>query len=148
MCGPSLRQTFQKFSGALASTRGGLEIVFNQQLTRLGFTSLTASLPQAQRYLENGSEEYLYWVTRNYLSIDMGLKQTWLCYSSWGEFFFTIGFSFQSSFASCIFCTDFSTISLHQEELSGLACIFCTVLDTRTMIFCLWQWSLEPKNSP
>ncbi|KAF5196610.1 hypothetical protein FRX31_013804 [Thalictrum thalictroides] len=29
--------------------RGGLEIVFNQQLTRLGITSLAASLPQAQR---------------------------------------------------------------------------------------------------
>ncbi len=29
--------------------RGGLEIVFNQQLTRLGYSSLTASLPQAQR---------------------------------------------------------------------------------------------------
>jgi hypothetical protein len=39
----------QKFWGALAGTAGGLEIVFNQQLTRLGFTSLTASLPQAQR---------------------------------------------------------------------------------------------------
>jgi len=26
--------------------RGGLEIVFNQQLTRLGITSLAASLPQ------------------------------------------------------------------------------------------------------
>jgi hypothetical protein len=42
--GPSLWRTFQKFFGALASTKGGLEIVFNQQLTRLGFTSLTASL--------------------------------------------------------------------------------------------------------
>jgi len=29
--------------------RGGLEIVFNQQLTRLGITSLAASLPQAER---------------------------------------------------------------------------------------------------
>nr|PNR36532.1 hypothetical protein PHYPA_022383 [Physcomitrium patens] len=47
--GWSLGPTFQKFWGALASTAGGLEIVFNQQLTRLGFTSLTASLPQAQR---------------------------------------------------------------------------------------------------
>jgi hypothetical protein len=28
-----------------------LEIVFNQQLTRLGKTSLTASLPQAQKCL-------------------------------------------------------------------------------------------------
>jgi hypothetical protein len=67
----------------------------------------------------------LYWVTRIFLSIDMGLKQTWLCCSCWGEFFFTFGFSFQSSFASCIFCTDFSTISLHQEEVRDLACIFC-----------------------
>ncbi len=47
---PSLWRTLQKFSGALASTRGGLEIVFNQQLTRLGYSSLTASLPQAQRW--------------------------------------------------------------------------------------------------
>jgi hypothetical protein len=67
----------------------------------------------------------LYWVTRNFLSIDMGLKQTWLCCSRWGECFFTFGFSFQSSFASCIFCTDFSTISLHQDEVCDLACIFC-----------------------
>ena len=29
---------------------GGLEIVFNQQLTRLSITSLAASLPQAQRW--------------------------------------------------------------------------------------------------
>uniref|UniRef100_M8BD45 DNA repair radA-like protein n=1 Tax=Aegilops tauschii TaxID=37682 RepID=M8BD45_AEGTA len=45
------RGPFQKFSVTHEGQRGGLEIVFNQQLTRLGITSLAASLPQAQRYL-------------------------------------------------------------------------------------------------
>ena len=38
-------------SQGVAQANEGLEIVFNQQLTRLGFTSLAASLPQAQRWL-------------------------------------------------------------------------------------------------
>uniref|UniRef100_A0A0E0N0E5 Uncharacterized protein n=1 Tax=Oryza rufipogon TaxID=4529 RepID=A0A0E0N0E5_ORYRU len=45
---PEEKEPFQKFSVALTGQRGGLEIVFNQQLTRLGITSLAASLPQAQ----------------------------------------------------------------------------------------------------
>ena len=52
--------TFQKFWGAPKGTAGGLEIVFNQQLTRLGKTSLTASLPQAQRYQEMVLHSTLY----------------------------------------------------------------------------------------
>jgi hypothetical protein len=39
--------------------RGGLEIVFNQQLTRLGITSLAASLPQAQRWFEMLAHPFL-----------------------------------------------------------------------------------------
>jgi hypothetical protein len=36
-----------------------LEIVFNQQLTRLGITSLAASLPQAQRWVETLAHPFL-----------------------------------------------------------------------------------------
>ena len=61
--GPSLWQTLQKFWSTLAGTAGGLEIVFNQQLTRLGFTSLTASLPQAQRWCGSPSLRSIYiWI--------------------------------------------------------------------------------------
>ena len=52
--GPLLRirgGTFTKIlRGSLVGSQGArLEIVFNQQLTRLGKPSLTTSLPQAQR---------------------------------------------------------------------------------------------------
>lgn len=58
------REPFQKFSVAHEGQRGGLEIVFNQQLTRLGITSLAASLPQAQRWFQTCPRlRFLYTVT-------------------------------------------------------------------------------------
>ena len=53
-------------------TSGGLEIVFNQQKSRLGLTSLTATLPQAQRW---DFGELLCRVCKN---VDRGRRYLWV----------------------------------------------------------------------
>ena len=74
---PKEGEPFQKFSVTREGQRGGLEIVFNQQLTRLGITSLAASLPQAQRwFFPPARPPILYPVMPRALSsaADVGLK--------------------------------------------------------------------------
>jgi len=62
--------------------RGVLEIVFNQQLTRLGFTSLAASLPQAQRCFSNSLFLcFVLFLTYLLLSaLDVGYDDASICY--------------------------------------------------------------------